>query len=496
MNTLLDYPGQAVASLAAAAVAAALLLYASSTNDSKRPSGTLRPPQVRSFLPFLGSAIEMGSGITKVIRKYSHDFNAPVFTATILGDKCVFLADPEIINIVFRSAYQKKLDGLSLQKQFVANVLTCNSTELEENYSDRAMKVGLPQYHHYLFKGEELNTSMGKVQDFFFDFIPELTDQDKGWTQHDLFALVVTAVYKASVGPLLSGSLVSDESVQAFRMFDAGIIPLFNGAPSLYTRTSTKARQWLLQQLQDPSFWQDASPLMKKRREELPVSPAALDKANLGLLFASVGTSAPAVFWTLCRLLQDEEAWNACRAQVEEVVAKRNDQKRTRFSLDDLDQMTFLQSAFWETLRLYSGNFTARRVVEGFEVDTREGKYWIEKGSKLMSFWDVLHSDPDIFDNPDQFQYDRFVNPEQVFTYKSGKKLTHAPVMSFGGGSHLCPGRKFIGYEVPLFLAMLMLNFDMRLAEGESRPGIDLAMQGVGVSHPDRDPKVEIRVIQ
>lgn len=41
-----------------------------------------------------------------------------------------------------------------------------------------------------------------------------------------------------------------------------------------------------------------------------------------------------------------------------------------------------------------------------------------------------------------------------------------------------------------------MLNFDMRLAEGETRPGIDLVMQGVGVSHPDRDPKVEIRAIQ
>jgi cytochrome P450 len=234
---------------------------------------------------------------------------------------------------------------------------------------------------------------------------------------------------------------------------------------------------------------------MKKRHEELPVSPSALDKANLGLLFASVGNSAPAVFWTLCRLLDDAESWNACRAQVEQVVARRNDEMRTRFSLDDLDQMTLLQSAFWETLRLHSGNFTARRVVEGFELDTREGKYWIEKGSKLMSFWDVLHSDPDIFDNPDQFQYNRFVNPEQVFTYKSGKKLTHAPVMSFGGGSHLCPGRKFIGYEVRLFLAMLMLNFDMRLAEGETRPGIDLVMQGVGISHPDRDPKVEIRAI-
>ena len=129
--------------------------------------------------------------------------------------------------------------------------------------------------------------------------------------------------------------------------------------------------------------------------------------------------------------------------------------------------------------------------------DTKQ-TFQIEKGSRLVAFWDLLHSDPAIFENPEEFQYDRFVNmKDSVYTYKSGKKLPHSPVMSFGGGSHLCPGRKFIAYEVRLFMAMLMLNFDIRLMSPSSyvRPKIDQAQQGLGIAKPDSDPKVQIRPI-
>jgi len=65
--------------------------------------------------------------------------------------------------------------------------------------------------------------------------------------------------------------------------------------------------------------------------------------------------------------------------------------------------------------------------------------------------------------------------------------------MAFGGGSQYCPGRKFASYETRLYLAMLMQSFDIKLVEGETIPGIDPAMVGIGVCHPARDVKVQIR---
>lgn len=160
--------------------------------------------------------------------------------------------------------------------------------------------------------------------------------------------------------------------------------------------------------------------------------------------------------------------------------------------MDDLDEFTLLDSVFWETLRLYQGNFTARVVTGDCVLDAGNQMYLLEKGAKIMSFWGVLHYDPDVFPDPYKFQYDRFVGKPE-FKCQSGSKVNYFPVVAFGGGEHLCPGRKFISYEARLYLALLMLHFDMRLAKGDSIPDIDLTNQGVGVSHPEREIMVEIR---
>eukprot|EP00550_Attheya_septentrionalis_P006736 CAMPEP_0198294484 /NCGR_PEP_ID=MMETSP1449-20131203/22548_1 /TAXON_ID=420275 /ORGANISM="Attheya septentrionalis, Strain CCMP2084" /LENGTH=496 /DNA_ID=CAMNT_0043994445 /DNA_START=149 /DNA_END=1639 /DNA_ORIENTATION=+ len=482
--------------LATVAVASVVFVQQSRRRRTGK-DGALILPHVRSLLPYVGSAIDMGGGINKFIRKHAARLGGqPLFTATILGDKCVFIADPEYLSFIFKSSLQKKLDSETLQKQFMTNVMSASPSEVDEIFDKDTLKKGSSHYHHYLFKGAELERSTRLVQEFFIKLIPTLvstTDKD-AWTRHDLFSMVVSAIFKASMGPLLSGSVVSDEAMQGFRDFDVGVVMMFNEAPSLLYRKSLKARAQLLKEMESSAFWKEASPLMKTRKETLNVSKQSLYKANLGILWASVGNSAPATFWTLLHLIEDETAWKACRDQVETIAANRKDEF---FSLDDLDEMTLLHSAFYETLRIYQGNFTARQVKEDFVLDMGSNKkYWIEAGSKLMPFWGILHSDPHIFENPNQFQYDRFVDTAKVFKYKSGKPLTHAPVMAFGGGAHLCPGRKFIAYEVKLFLAMLMINFDMVLVDGERHPNINPAMQGIGVSHPDHDPKIEIRLKQ
>jgi cytochrome P450 len=99
--------------------------------------------------------------------------------------------------------------------------------------------------------------------------------------------------------------------------------------------------------------------------------------------------------------------------------------------------------------------------------------------------------DPDIFDNPKGFRYDRFLDPDA--TGKKGTKLsTH--LRPFGGGVHMCPGRKFIGYEARAVLATILLNYDVRLKDGETRPEIDFTRQGMSVSVPERDVDIEARI--
>merc|ERR1711862_103321 len=106
----------------------------------------------------------------------------------------------------------------------------------------------------------------------------------------------------------------------------------------------------------------------------------------------------------------------------------------------------------------------------------------------------MMNRDPYIYVNPDKFQFDRFTQSQRIYKYRSGKSLTHPPLVVFGGGSHLCPGRKFISNEIKLLLAILMTNFDMKICEGETHPQINFAAQGIGISVPDRDVKIDIKV--
>lgn len=48
--------------------------------------------------------------------------------------------------------------------------------------------------------------------------------------------------------------------------------------------------------------------------------------------------------------------------------------------------------------------------------------------------------------------------------------------MNFGLGKHACPGRFFAGCEIKLVLALLLLRYDIRLKDGETRPAPNMFM--------------------
>lgn len=473
-----------VLGVAAATVGAVVYTLPSKASTNKGR----KPPHVFSFVPYLGSAIEMGSGITEFIRKYAKKFQSPIFTATIMGDKCVFLADSEITTIVYAPSFQKNFDDLSLQKQFVANVLTASNDEVKMGFDPNLLNQANSQFHHYISKGEELNRTLAKAQELFLQVMPEICDTALEWKTIPFAETVASAVFKGTMPPFISHDLVSDEAFQRFKLFDSGIIMMFNQAPAFLTKAASEARAALLEQFQSAKFWESASPMMQARRDHLPFSVEAFSKYNLGIFWASVGNTAPAIFWMMVCLLANPEACKDCLEQVQMVDDKK--QGKT-FSLDDLDEMTLLESAFSEAVRLYSGAFTSRIAKKDFVLQTKEGNFQIEAGSKIMSWWALLHSDPAVFDNPEKFKFDRFVD-NKVFTFQSGKRV-NLP-MGFGGGTHLCPGRKFANYEARMLAAMMMLRFDMKLLD--PIPPVNKAVQGIGISQPDSDPRVSIRLRQ
>jgi len=107
----------------------------------------------------------------------------------------------------------------------------------------------------------------------------------------------------------------------------------------------------------------------------------------------------------------------------------------------------------------------------------------------------LVHHDADIYDDPETFQWDRFLrNPEGTSSIvsKSGLKI-NKPLDAFGGGPSLCPGRKFARCEIKGTIAALMLNYDIHFIGGESPPLPEVSRQQ-GPLFLNGTPKTDVLV--
>ena len=479
---------------------------ATTTSNTNIP---IPPPHVKAWVPYLGSAVEMGAGAVKFIQSRSKALQSPVFTATILGDKCVFVGDPECINECFNHKYDQHLDMKDLEQDFNLRIQDCNEEELKEVESSRTLERSLCK-QFWVDDRQALEQTMNAVQQQLRQqLLPKLVTPDQKWTQQDMYSMVYATVFQSTVGTVLAcRNLETDEKgLQAFRDFEKGVLMMCSHAPKVILQKAYHGRSVVLEKLANERHKETATtscPFMAKYTKDMKLSAGALQKSLLILMWQMCQNSAPAIFWALLHLMEDPRAWKACRSQVEKVLSTttttnhgdspENDSMKL-WTLEDLDQLTLLESTLWEAIRMYQVNVQARVVAEDFVLETPKGDFQIEKGSKLMPTWAVLYKDPVIFDKADHFEYDRFVDPSQTYKYPSGKEVPFFPIVAFAGGGdeNICPGRKLFFYQAKLMLAELLLHYDMKLAPGQSLPSVDSHQQGIGVTRPDKEIQVLIQ---
>mmetsp|Transcript_57866 Transcript_57866/g.62523 ORF Transcript_57866/g.62523 Transcript_57866/m.62523 type:complete len:575 (-) Transcript_57866:91-1815(-) len=564
LATLADHIS--ITNLSAAAVIVSFLFTCSVRINNKKKiaagdTNTVKTPlHVRSYVPILGSALEMSKNIRKFIDKYSTKYNEPIFTAKIGNDHCLFIGDPDHVMMTYR--YPKQLNAIAVQTQFTRNVLGIDHKKEHLMFHTEFAKEASKHYHKYLFSGPELSKTIQDAQRIFVTILPKLViggEEKEEYHQHDLYTMVRNCIFKASVEPLISKHLATNEAAALFQEFGKGIpLMMFGEAPSFLVKKLVSAQNSLLDMINHKRFLQQGSDLIKARHsvdwDQFDIGGGAFSRGTLGLTFAAVGNSIPVVFWMLYHIIENKDAYEKIQQEVQKVLHDKKQQKLKEsdnddsnsnsnneddpslFTLQELDQMVYLKSAFTEALWMYQGVFATKDVVTDFVFDPKkkgQSKYFIKKGTRIMAFVATRHYDPDIFDHPETYQYDRFAptivttsttttkkdsddNDDShkdetvvvqklvppVFT-KNGKRVLE-PVRAFGGGSHLCPGRKFIAFEIQAFVALLITKFDMKLVgsmegggildDNNNRPEIDYSMQGVGISHPNKDVVVEIRL--
>lgn len=179
------------------------------------------------------------------------------------------------------------------------------------------------------------------------------------------------------------------------------------------------------------------------------------------MFFAGHETSAAALTWALYLLASHPDVAAGVRA---EVAALGTD----AVSMADLPRLPLLGQVVAETLRLYPPVWVFDRSPR---EDIEVGGYRIPRGANvLLSPW-VVHRDPRLWDEPDEFRLDRF----------AGGTPSRGAYLPFGDGPRICVGNRFAEAEIRIVLATLLPRVDLSLVDGAAvRPEGDATLRPRG----------------
>jgi cytochrome P450 len=204
----------------------------------------------------------------------------------------------------------------------------------------------------------------------------------------------------------------------------------------------------------DPGQHQDLLSLLMTARDEetqLGMSDRLLRDQVITMILAGHETTSNALAWTLLLLSKHPAVARQARAEVESVLGDREPE------LADLGRLEYVRAVVEESMRLYPPVWTLARnvlhddVISGYDVPG--GSY------VFVSPW-VTHRHPDVWDNPEGF------DPERFLGHSSGERARYA-YFPFGGGARQCIGNTFALTEAQVILAMILQRFRLDLMPGQ-----------------------------
>jgi pentalenene oxygenase len=173
--------------------------------------------------------------------------------------------------------------------------------------------------------------------------------------------------------------------------------------------------------------------------EPAALSPQELHDQVITLFLAGIETTASALAWTMYLLGAHPETARALRDEADAVLGDRSPE------WDDISQLTLTQRVLTEALRMYPPGWIFTRIVT---QDTTLGPYRLAEGTGLAYSPYLVHHSPQMFEQPDRFDPDRW-QPERM------AQLPKDAFIPFGAGVHRCIGESFGLTEATLTLAAI-----------------------------------------
>ncbi|KAL6636515.1 hypothetical protein ACP70R_024087 [Stipagrostis hirtigluma subsp. patula] len=180
---------------------------------------------------------------------------------------------------------------------------------------------------------------------------------------------------------------------------------------------------------------------------------------------ASVDTSSVTMVWAMSELMRKPALLKKVQEEVRAMVGNKE-----RVQLDDMPKLKYLKMVVKETLRLHPAVplLLPRETIR----DTKILGYDVPAKTRLfVNAW-AIGRDPESWDNPEEFDPDRFERKDVEFNG------THFELVPFGAGRRMCPGMAMGVAAMEFTLANLLYCFNWALPEGLRSE--DMSMEEAG----------------
>lgn len=418
-----------------------------------------------------------------------------VFTLRLPGKYITFILDPFQFQSVMKN--HKQLNFHKFANTLSKKAFTISSLENNEDLSDKLHLCYLR------LQGKFLDTLMESMTQNLKQMFESHLLKNTNWNMAKMFTFCHSLVFELTFLTMYGNLTASDkekiitELRDDFLKFDDKFPYLLTDIPIKLLGNVKSIRNRLIKHFTSESFLktQEKSEIVKMRQDILEKDYALEDTEigahHLGFLWASVANTTPTMFWALYYILQYPEAVTVLRDEIDHLLKSTGHRKGSGFSIhltrEQLDSLVYLESAILEVLRLCSFSSIMRFVQEDLTLHSETQDYCLRKGDLVAVFPPFLHLDPEVFEAPEEYRFDRFIEDGKIKTtfFKRGKKL-HYYLLPFGFGTTKCPGRFLAVIEIKLLLIVLLTYFDLEMIDNQHTE-LSFSRFLFGIQHPDSD---------
>ncbi|CAO3623133.1 unnamed protein product [Cunninghamella echinulata] len=152
------------------------------------------------------------------------------------------------------------------------------------------------------------------------------------------------------------------------------------------------------------------------------------------LIAAGVDTTSVTLTWLTIILSNNPKVQTKLQQEIDDFI-----QKNGRLpNFNERDQVPYLIAVQREAMRFRPiGPFGVPHVASN-DVIVRD--YLIEKGTVIVASMAAMHSNPDVYEQPEVFNPDRFLGNTRTFSAAANGSINDRDQYNFGWGRRICPG--------------------------------------------------------